>query len=1010
MLQKQTLNINFGQGVDKKTDSFQVSPGRFLSLSNSIFDTLGRLTKRNGFGFLASLPDSSSTFLTTFNKNLTAIGTSLQAYSQDTETWVKKGALFPVSLSTLPLIRSNLNQSQMDCAVASNGLICTVWTETGPTYKYAIADSVTGQNIVSPTIITPSSGTVTGSPRVFIAGVYFIIVFTTEISSVYHLQYIAISNILPGIPTAPVDISTSYTPSDSVAWDAISINGILYVAYNTTSGGQAIKVTYIGHNLGNPVPAKTYAGSIGTMFSLTADLIVPQSPIIWISFYDSVGQTGYSLAVDKNLNPILAPTEWITSLPLENIASTAYNGILTLFYEVYNTVAALGGVQTDYIAKVTVTQTGTVGSPSNLIRSLGLASKAILYNGRSYFLTIQSSTYQPTYFLINDLANIITKFAYENGGTYYTTGIPSISLNNDVMQVPYLYKDLIASVNKNTNVPLGTQTAAVYSQTGINLASVDFTVSQTASEIGSNLNLSGGFILAYDGYSLVEQGFFLWPEQVVLADQHGGGNMTAQEYFYQVTYEWTDNQGNAFRSAPSIPVSITLTEDNDSVGLAFSTLRITYKTANPVKIVIYRWSTAQQNYYQVTSITAPIINSLTDDNITYIDTLSDAQILGNNLLYTTGGVIEDIAPPASDVLCLFNNRLWMIDSEDRNLLWFSKQVIESTPVEMSDLLTLYVAPSTGVQGSTGPMTALASMDDKLIIFKETAAYYINGIGPDNTGSNSQYSDPIYITSSVGCTNPQSIALIPTGLMFQSNKGIWILGRDLSTQYIGAPVESYTLGNLVTSVVSVPGTNQVRFSMSTGITLMYDYFVGQWGTFSTNAVSSVIYNDLHTYINSYGQCFQETPGKYIDGGTPVLLSLQTGWMNLAGQQGFERFYEALLLGTYITPFKLNVQFAFDFSPGITQSVIVTPSNYSPTWGGDQLWGDGQTWGGSQYANVIEERIFPNKQKCSSFQVLITEIYDPSLGVQAGAGLTLTGLGLVTGIKRGFRTQSTGRSFG
>ena len=207
------------------------------------------------------------------------------------------------------------------------------------------------------------------------------------------------------------------------------------------------------------------------------------------------------------------------------------------------------------------------------------------------------------------------------------------------------------------------------------------------------------------------------------------------------------------------------------MALDVPTLRLTYKIApNPVRIVGYRWSTAQQVYYQFTSVTNPTINDTTIDSVVITDTFSDAQILGNAILYTTGGVIEDIAAPASIASALFSNRLFLIDAEDQNLLWFSKQVIQNVPFEMSDLLTLYIAPTTGAQGSTGPMTALSAMDDKLIIFKKDAIYYINGSGPDNTGANSTFSDPVFITATVGCSNPNSIVLLPHGIMFQSDKG------------------------------------------------------------------------------------------------------------------------------------------------------------------------------------------------------------------------------------------------
>src|SRR5208283_5242873 len=101
--------------------------------------------------------------------------------------------------------------------------------------------------------------------------------------------------------------------------------------------------------------------------------------------------------------------------------------------------------------------------------------------------------------------------------------------------------------------------------------------------------------------------------------------------------------------------------------------------------------------------------------------------------------------------------------------------------------TLYIAPSLGAQGSTGPITALAPMDGNLVIFKKNAIYYINGTGPDNTGANSQYSQPLFISSTVGCINTNSIVFTDSGLIFQSDKGLWLLGRNLSVQYIGAAV-------------------------------------------------------------------------------------------------------------------------------------------------------------------------------------------------------------------------------
>lgn len=1014
-IQKQNITINFSQGLDTKTDPFQVPVGKFQSLQNSIFLKGGRLTKRNGYGALSTLPDKTSTFLTTFNGDLTAIGSELNAYSTSTETWVNKGVIQPLELSTMPLVRNNTNQSQVDTAI-SNGVICTVYTDqtitslATPIYKYVIADATTGQNFISPTII-PSANSSYGTPRVFSLGNYFIIVYTELVSATYHLFYTAIS-IVTFVATAPVSVTSSYTPESTVAFDGYVFNNSLYLAWNSSSNG--IKVVALSASLALSVTITPDSiHSSNNLVSVTAD---SAHSVIWISYYSLANGVGYTFAISPPLATLLTPTQIINLAGVLNLTSTASNGILTFLYEISNHYSYDSGIPTNVVDINTCTQSGTVGSPSTLLRSVGLASKAALLDGSIYVLTAYQSPYQNTYFLINSTGNILAKLAYQNGGGYLILGLPTLIPNaaNGILQTGYLIKDLIQAANTNTNVPTGSQVAGIYSQTGINLAT--FTLSNVnilSAEIGTNLNITGGFLWAYDGYLPTEQGFFLYPDSVEVAGSLTSGSMTAQQYFYQITYEWTDQQGNAFRSAPSLPVTVTLTSDT-AVTVTAPYLRLTYKTANPVKIVIYRWSAGQQNYYQVTSIQNPILNVTTNDSFSYTDTSSDATILGNNLLYTTGGVVEDIGPPSFSSVFIFDDRLWGITSEDPNLLWFSKQVIESTPVEMSDLFTIYVAPNIGAQGNTGPLLCGSSMDDKAILFKASAINYFNGTGPDNTGANNQYSQPIFITSTVGCSNQKSIVFQPQGLMFEfaseAGNQIWLLGRDLSTQYIGAPVESFTGNASVQSAVNIPGTNQVRFTLDSGITLMYDYFYGQWGTFiGVPAISSTLYQGLHTYLNSFGQVFQETPGLYLDGGTPVLMGFTTSWINFNQLQGYQRIHSFYILGSYISPHKLQLQISYDYRPQVFQQTTIAPTNFAGTYGQDLTYGQyGAVYGGM--ATLENWRIFMQQQRCQSFQINVQELFDASYGVQAGAGLTLSGINCVVGFKKGYRPIRADHSVG
>lgn len=1041
MLTKQGIDISFAQGLDTKTDPKRVQIGKFLELQNTVFDKGGLLEKRNGYGDLSSLPNTTYSYLTTFNGNLTAIGPTIAAYNASAMTWIPKGMIEPLNLSTLPVIRNNLNQTSCDITVSASGVGCAVYLESnGSTTvnKYVVFDAVTGQNISAPAVIPVTSGAPTGGMRVFVLGNNFVMIFTNVISAVSHLQFVTLSILNPAVIGPNTDISSAYVPAATLSWDAYVAGSSLYIAYNTVTGGQSVKVTYLSTS-GVVATPTTFAGVKATTMSVTADITNSASPIIYINAYRSDTGNLVSMAVDQNLFSVFTPFAIVTGGTLTNVTSSSQNGTCTVFYETTNAYSWDSSVPTDFVSSIIVHRNGTSDAAVVVIRSVGLASKSFIISGKIYFLAAYQSIYQPTYFLIDGSSStsaspvIAAKLAYSNGGGYLSTGLPTVSVNGLTASVGYLFKDLIESVNKNTNVPTGTQVNGIYSQTGVNLASFVFgTDGLDTAEIGSDLHISGGILWMYDGYLPVEHMQLLYPDMDTanptdaaawsatggaMASHPQGGSTPDPNpgaYYYQVTYEWTDNQGNAFRSAPSIPIPVTATGTGTtgSVTLNIPTLRLTMKTANPVKIVIYRWSVGQQNYYQVTSITSPTLNSTTGDSVTYVDTLADATILGNNLLYTTGGVLENIAAPATNALALFDSRLWGINAEDPNQLWFSKQVIESVPVETSDLLTIYVSPTISSESSLGPNRTIFPMDDKLIIGKRNALLYINGSGPDNTGANNGYSEPIFITSTVGSENQKSYVLTPSGLMFQSNKGIWLLDRGLNTSYIGAPVQDLTLGATVLSAVSVPETNQVRFTLDTGVTLMYDYYYGQWGSFfGSSSISSCIYNDLHTLINSTGSVLRETPGVYLDGTNPVLMKFRTGPLRLGDLQNYQRAYFFYILGTYISPHKLYVSIAYDYETDPSQSVLIEPTNYSTPYGSglsQNPYGQGNPYGGG--SSLESWRVFLERQRCMSFSITVQEIFDPTFGTAAGAGLTISGLNIVCAFKKPFRPQSAANSIG
>lgn len=1044
---KPSFSINFSQGLNTKIDPWQIPIGQFERLENSVFQIGGLLSKRPGYG---KLPANSitNTFLTTLSDNLVSIGSTVGTYSQPLGEWITKGTLQPCALNVLPLIRNNLNQTKADCAVA-NGMVLTVYTEnnSGSTqYRYAIADQVTGQNVVQPSAIPViSTGAITGSSRAFVVGPYFVIVSQVTASAVKYLQYVSIPVNNPvNLTTNAANVSVAVKVTSEVysgissnpGWDAVAVNdastNALIVAYNSTTGAQGVHVAVLSlvqiatAQSTSIIRAFNNAAYIGALVSICVDMTV--SPyVFYVTFWNNATTDGYTAALFINVGAgtttvVFNPTKIISTVAVVNLASAAQSNSCLVFSETTNAYSYDSGVPSNFITGVTVSVAGVVGTPYVAIRSVGLASKACIINSTVYFLAAYTSPFQPTYFLINGSSStaaspvIVAKLAYQNGGGYVVLGLSNAVVDGSVLMVPYLFKDDVEALTP-ANTSIQTSTGGVYSQTGINHASFTIgTDSIDAAEIASNLHISGGYLSQFDGFLPVEHNFFLFPDSVECTWSATGGSIHAQPdgstntsaYYYMVTYEWTDNAGLAYRSTPSIPVAVTTTSNGTAGSITVNVpyIRLTAKVTNKVKIVIYRWSVAQQTYFQTTSITVPTLNDTTADSVAYVDTLADASISGNNILYTTGGIPGDFnAPACNGLMGLFNSSLVMIDAENPNNALISKTVLPNTPVEMSKNFSIFISPTQGVQKSMGPVTACSPMDDKFIFFFAQGASYVNGSPPDALGTTANgcslggYSQPTAIASSVGCTNQKSIVMTSSGLMFQSDKGIWLLDRfKLQTSYIGAPVERYN-SSTVTSAVVVPQTTYVLFTLDTGEILMYDYFYNQWGTFvGVRGASSCIHSSRHIILDQYGNILQETPGEYLDNANPVLMGLATGWINVAGVQGFERFFGFYLLGRYLSPHFIDIGIAYNYNPSLRTRPVVSPNNFSSA--APSPFGDQSAPFGSP-VDLEQWLIHSQYQKCQSFQISAQEIFNPLLGTVAGPGFTLSGFNILTTVKRGSR---------
>ncbi len=533
-----------------------------------------------------------------------------------------------------------------------------------------------------------------------------------------------------------------------------------------------------------------------------------------------------------------------------------------------------------------------------------------------------------------------------------------------------------------------------------------YSSAQVATNMSQVLNLTGDFTTVPYVNVLFVQNAMAGTSVPPASISAGIGNITPGTYSYIVIWKYIDNKGRIHRSTTSIPETITTTAPDASVSVTVPILGLT--TKNNVVMEVYRTEHLGALYRRVSSVLLPTFNIVSDNyrykTVTFIDTLTDEDTRANELLYTTGDVLDNDSPPACSLITTFDNRLFIAGLQDKNLLQFSKMI---NPLDQNGIGGFSESLAIAFSSQGGDITALAKMDEKLIVFRETEMYYISGTGPSNANDGNNYNPPQLITSDVGCSNPNSVVLTPLGLMFKTPKGIYVLSPGMQVSYIGNSVEDHN-DLTISSSTLVASSNQVRFTTEEGVALVFDYEYNQWSTFTGyTATDADLFKNQYVTLSSSGQVRKEND-TYIDNGDePIALVFETGWLSLANVQGYQRIKRVLLLGEFKGGHKLKVSFAYNFSPVFTESAIFdfntkftdettegVFANYAFGAVGPYGESDGYVFGGVY--RPYQFRAFPTQQKCTSIKIRVEDDQsdiDPSM-INEGYNLSNIDLVVVT----------------
>lgn len=456
----------------------------------------------------------------------------------------------------------------------------------------------------------------------------------------------------------------------------------------------------------------------------------------------------------------------------------------------------------------------------------------------------------------------------------------------------------------------------------------------------------------FDGENIVEAGFTCTPNLVngSLGGSIGSGITIAQGvYGFATVFAWYDNLGNIHRSAPCYFTWNNSSPTYTDVGFTLRGLKATAK--KNVFIEIYTTETDGEIYYKV-----PQNYSSSGGGITL--NWNQIGVSSNEILYTNGGVLENDMPMYGIGSANFKNRVFIVNKDKIN---YSNNIESGQPITFNRDST--IVPST----EGGELLAAYGMDNVLVVFEQDGISILSGNGPNNLGQQSDYQPLQKIPSNVGLKDLNSVVRTPDGIMFKSNKGIYLLNRGLYVSYIGTAVEQYNNETILAATLLVD-KNEVRFLTASRI-LIYDLDTKLWAidtNINATPVDGVVHAGNYHYLTTSGYVYKNDPTVFKNNDYYYNGKLETNWITVSGisnsggiargQQGYQRLYSIYILGKHKSAHKLKVQIAYNYDESELYDVEAT------------------TIPGAVY----QQEIRPNIQKCQAFKLIIEDTTQSGTG--------------------------------
>jgi hypothetical protein len=916
MIPESVVAIPLSNGLDLKVDKKTAAIGTMLRCENVTFERIGQIAKRPGWQRLPNNVIGTGDHLTT-GKSLCQFRDELLAFDGNDayvnvtgNGWMDRGQLTTTSQENTELIRNDFEQlAPVSCSLGN--LTVTVWSDSRGTLRVSTCTNDTSTITIDDQQIDSQSIWV----RTFAFKGSIVVLF----SSGADIQYFTVD---PNVPTVLGNVAV-LLPRVMIG----SENGFIDACVSTdasrfsvlwSAGGTTQVATFT--SLSSYV--QTGLGSYVQPRSICAD----SSGYNWIFINDCPTQL---LRLNAS-NATVSTVQFTNNVTFDQMTMCEVNqrtNEISLF-------GYVGATQQTYRDNVLPFQSVAVSfTPWKL--GIQPLSKPFTVNGNPFVFVQYQLGLQPTAFLIT----------FDQPAHVVLVNRPSVlGPSSPPLQSPTsLFDNVLRFAVASGTAPSGVGLVDVTFVEAPSVGNQNFvqTPPVSTTQIDNTcLVCTASGLKSYDGHGFVEQNFYLFPSSIEAFDNYGGGLMSTGSYVYACCYKYQDSQGQVTRSTTTTSAPISININGDSTTIMVSTLPLTNRSTYVVEV--YRSQANQSGgamYLVGSMIVDPFQQGL---YVTLTDSLPDTSIISNQELYTASNAIVDYSPfPPATMCCTWQSRVWIAgDPAAPNSLYFSNVSVPGQALETNNTNVIYVDSFGGDR-----ITALASMSNVLLIFKERAIYYINGSngpGPGGLQTN-PWPSPVLIPGDVGCIDEASVVLAGNfGVFFKSHKGIYCIGSGLSIQYVGAAIEPWN-GNSVTSGVLHQDKGQVRFTLADGAApshpysgrpycpgdgdstmLVYNYFpdptgnlITQWCEYTgLGAAGSIIYNGVHTLITTLGEVWQETDPSlnvFDDpyGFYPMLI--ETNEIRPFGSMQMFHPWHCYVEGTYVGSNTIACSFAYDGAP-------------------------------------------------------------------------------------------------